>query len=376
MAVKKKVKVRARPKTGLAAAPLDDFDKLQWYSHYELDKKLAVDLQKGWVKKNYSSSDYTIISANSDYIFNASSFFTAYVHWLNSNLELPEKYASIPERMKHYYDECMVRGAQILRDKSFSKNDDDDDSTPVAIVRISPQQRLMNKINETIMADLDELVDAWIDKQEPEFDIYSKFKVHDLSGMAVAPVRKVIESWLSEYSDAYTGACEQAVEAYRHMSKPSLRKRVKTLEGMLSDLDRIKSAAKATRKVRVPKARAADKQVGKLAYCKESTEFKIKSIAPITIVGAMWLYVFNTKTREITEYVSGSTSGFEVKGTTIQNISEDSRKVRLRKPDDMLPILLSKTTKQIDNAWLKLTTKTSTPNGRINSDCILLRALR
>ena len=35
MAVKKKVKVRARPKTGLAAAPLDDFDKLQWYSHYE-----------------------------------------------------------------------------------------------------------------------------------------------------------------------------------------------------------------------------------------------------------------------------------------------------------------------------------------------------
>ena len=369
MATKKKV--RARVKTGLAAAPLDNFEKLQWYMHYELDKKPTVDLQKGWVKKNFSKEDYQAICANPDWTFTMSSFFTAAIHWMNNGLELPEKYSSIPQKMKEYFNEVVPKGKKLLIEKITTDAEDALKPAP-----LSPQQRLLNKINETIMADLDELVDAWIDKQEPEFDIYSRFKVHDLSGMAVPPVRKVIESWLSEFSDAYNGTCEQAVEAYSHMTKPALRRRVKTLEGMLADLNSIKSAAKATRKVRVPKARAADKQVMKLVYCKESTEFKIKSIMPITLIGAMRLYVFNTKTREAIEYVSSSTNGFEVKGTTLQNVDVSSRKVKLRKPEDMLPLLLNKTPKQIDNEWSKLTTKTSSPNGRINSDCVLLRVLQ
>ena len=62
--------------------------------------------------------------------------------------------------------------------------------------------------------------------------------------------------------------------------------------------------------------------------------FKITSILPITIVGAMRLYVFNVKTKELTEYVSSSPKGFEVKGTSLQNVGEESRKIKLRKPDE------------------------------------------
>lgn len=78
----------------------------------------------------------------------------------------------------------------------------------------------------------------------------------------------------------------------------------------------------------------------------------------------------------LTEYVSSSTSGFEVKGTSIKNIDvEQSKSVRLRKPELFLPIVLSKTVKQISNEWGKLTTKSSVPNGRINKDTILLRVM-
>ena len=39
----------------------------------------------------------------------------------------------------------------------------------------------------------------------------------------------------------------------------------------------------------------------------------------------------------------------------------------------MLPIVLSKTEKQLDKFWQDITTKISSPNGRINKDCILMR---
>ena len=50
-----------------------------------------------------------------------------------------------------------------------------------------------------------------------------------------------------------------------------------------------------------------------------------------------------------------------------------SKTATLRKPDDMLPIVLSKTEKQLDKFWQDITTKISSPNGRINKDCILMR---
>lgn len=66
--------------------------------------------------------------------------------------------------------------------------------------------------------------------------------------------------------------------------------------------------------------------------------------------------------------------GFQISGSTIKNIdSEQSRNVRLRKPEEFIPVALKKTPKQVDVAWSKLTTKTNKPNGRLNADTILLR---
>ena len=100
------------------------------------------------------------------------------------------------------------------------------------------------------------------------------------------------------------------------------------------------------------------------------------SINPVMIPGKEVLFVYNTKTRKLTQYSTNSTKGFEVSGTTIKNIGDESRVTTLRKPDDILPLILSKTIKQIDKqVWDTLTTKVSVPNGRINADCILLRVL-
>ena len=206
--------------------------------------------------------------------------------------------------------------------------------------------------------------------------MYDRFKFHGLTGAAVGPVKITVEGWLLDYEDAYHKRCDQAVEGYSHLKRSELNRRIKVCKEMLSDLDRIKSASKASRNVKVKGSVAIDKQVSKVQYKNEDNDFKIKSISPIQIPNKVRLYTFNCKYKVITEYVTDSTSGFVISGSTIKNFNKAaSRAVTLRKPDGYLPIFLSKTPKQIDEAWKDITTKTFVPNGRINKDTVLLRVL-
>ena len=133
---------------------------------------------------------------------------------------------------------------------------------------------------------------------------------------------------------------------------------------------------KANRAVRKPKVRTADKQISRLNYLKESNEFKLASVNPLTIVGSHRLFTFNTKNKILSELVSNSTKGFEVSGSTIKNVdNSESREITLRNPDQTLPEILKNTKRNIDKVWAELTTKTRTTNSRINSNTILLRIL-
>lgn len=370
MAARKKATVRARPKTGIAGAPMNQgFEIFKYYVHQEVDRKELTAITKPYVKANFSKEDAKAILANPEYNFYMYSLHAAAIYWTKLELELPSNYSQAIPRIKEFYSDLIEKGKLILEEKEASTK------AAANVVVLTPQQRLFNKIQDTVMTELDELEDAWIAGEEPDFNMYNCFKINGLSNAHIAPVLSRLEGWLLDYEDAYHKRCEQAVEGYSHVKRTVLRRRIKMVQDMIADLDRVKASAKATRKTRAPKPRAADKQVANIKYLKEDNEFKITSILPISIVGAMRLYVFNVKTKELTEYVSSSTKGFEVKGTTIQNVGDESRKIKLRKPEEILPIVQTKTPKQVDNTWQTLTTKTNSPNGRLNSDCVLLRAL-
>ena len=68
--------------------------------------------------------------------------------------------------------------------------------------------------------------------------------------------------------------------------------------------------------------------------------------------------------------------GFEITGSTIKNYDTKLSKItKLRKPEEILPLILNKTEKQILKVWKGLTTKIYEPTGRINKDCILMRVI-
>ena len=359
---KKKEIVRRK---GAALIPIQrGWEATKYYFQIEVTKKDIVGYIKTYVKNNFTKAQARKILAAPEYKFNIPHYgCTAF--WLNSKLDIDEKIQPFVNGIKKHCTELIDIGGEILNEKKNEKK---------VVISISPMERLQKKISETIMQDLLDLEDQWIEGEKVTIDLYKLFQTHSLSGSATLPVRQVVEGWLIDYEDAYHKRDEQAVEGYSHLKRPELNRRIKSCQDMLLDLDKIQSAAKANRKIRTPKVKAADKQVAKVQYKKEDPEFKLVSINPILLIGSRRLYAFHCKERYLIEYCTQSVNGFEISGTTIKNIdSVNSRQVRLRKPDEFIPIALNKTVKQIDTEWKKLTTKTTIPTGRINKDIILLR---
>ena len=366
---KKKV-LRARARTGLAGIPVDKgFNAVKDYFHLQVDKKDCVSQVKTWVKKNFPQPAKYIL-ANPEYHFSMT-HHAATAFWYNNDLYKNNDADgnTAKEFLNNLFDKMIPlieKGKVIYEEKQKANN----------IVSISPAVKLMRKINNTIMQELLDLEDKWIDGDDATINIYDRFKYHGLTNTAISHVKPMIEGWLLDYEDAYYKRCEQAVEGYSHLKKSTLNHRIKVCKAMLEDLERIRSATKATRNVKVKRPKSVDKQVAKVQYKKEDNDFKIVSINPIQIPTKTRLYAFNTKSKMVIEYVTESVNGFEISGSTIKNFSKgSSRTICLRKPLDFLPIVLQKTPKQIDAAWQTLKTKTKVPNGRINKDTILLRVL-
>lgn len=128
---------------------------------------------------------------------------------------------------------------------------------------------------------------------------------------------------------------------------------------------------------RKKKEKSAAKLVGRMLYLREHRDMQLTSIDPTGIVGAASLWVFNVKTRRLTAYHAKNSDGLTVSGSSIKNFdSEVSQTKTLRKPDEVITQLLSVSKGNSGKIMSALKTKKSTPNGRINRDTVLLRALR
>ena len=366
---KKKV-LRARARTGLAGIPVDKgFNAVKDYFHLQVDRKDCVSQVKTWVKKNFPQPSKYIL-ANPEYHFSMT-HHAATAFWYNNDLYKNNDADgnTAKEFLNNLFDKMipLIEKGKVLYEEKQKANN---------IVSISPTVKLMRKINNTIMQELLELEDKWIDGDDATINIYDRFKYHGLTNTAISYVKPMIEGWLLDYEDAYYKRCDQAVEGYSHLKRSALNHRIKVCQAMLADLERIRSATKASRNVKVKRPKSVDKQIAKVQYKKEDNEFKIVSINPIQIPTKTRLYAFNTNNKNVIEYVTESVNGFEISGSTIKNFSKGlSRTICLRKPLDFLPIVLQKTPKQINDAWKTLKTKTKVPNGRINKDTILLRVL-
>ena len=118
--------------------------------------------------------------------------------------------------------------------------------------------------------------------------------------------------------------------------------------------------------------------VKKLQYKQADERYKLQSIDPILIPRCQMVWVFNTKTRKLTQYNAVGRNGIMVKGTTLKDYDTDmSVSKTVRKPDQVLSKLLNTDGKiAMRNIWNTLTTTETKANGRINADTIILKVIK
>ena len=337
---------------------------LQWFSYFFGSKEnKEYHLKYAATVLGYNKKKIQALKALPDWKLNlglGSSIRMWAVGW-----EYPE---DLHERFKTRIEEKLVLGKQILKEKA---------SKPKKVV-ISPAERLKRKFYETVYEDWDILVvDKWMDGEfDIKFPVFDLYRSHNLKGAAINMLREIVQFEYDVVYDAYNKKCAQAVEAYSHIKKSDQKKMLKTMDNIFAELQRLTMSASATRKPRAMKRKTSDKQVENLKYLKDSQEAQLTSINPVLIPDKEVLYVYNVKQRNLFVYKADEGKGFEVRGSTLYNWTADESKVlKLRKPDDILPLIISQTVKQNDKTIKSLSTKVSVPTGRINKDCILLKCL-
>lgn len=274
--------------------------------------------------------------------------------------------------IKNEIDSILRRNVVKTQAQSSLNTEDSDVKT------LSPLQRLSNKVNDTILAELEAMIDDkdWTESQT-KVDSLNLIQLLKANSIPVKGLKEIY-AWLERYHVSLQNALDKDnefdIEGWAFLSKPGIRNRLKAIQDMITQLDKYSASNKKVRKPRKKKVKAAALQVKKLKYKESDDDYGIQSVSPLNVPGSRMILTFNTKNRKLGVYVADDP--IDVKGTTLKGWNEEkSFSLTIRKPDDIIPILLNKTERQFTKAIDELKTKRGNVNGRINKDTILLRTL-
>lgn len=358
MAIKRKTR-KAPPKTGILAAPYTSFNDLNNYLRTETDRKDVAGVIRTQMRQDYSGDELRLMLNAPDYFYHFNALPATVILWRQKGLT-PVNGWNFDGIMSKFYGE--------VRDAAEKKAEE---PKPIKGMIKTPHE-LMKEKTERFLAEVEYIVDQY--PHQPKFNMYNEMTLVSLAAVSARTVFDYYERLLDELRELVEKRTPDLVEAYDHLSVKERKAYYEFIKELVLDAKKYILAKKATRAIRTPRVKTADRQVAKLQYAKTSDEFKLTSINPMSIIGSMRLYVFNTKTRTVGEYLTQSSKGFQMKGTTLQGWDKErSRQTRLRKPEEGLNMIQTKTPTAIGKWWTTLTTKTNPCNGRINNDTILLR---
>ena len=255
----------------------------------------------------------------------------------------------------------------VKKQEALDKKNDEKKTRP----KISIQDRIQNQVEDFISV-VEGQADDFVDSgYKMKYDVYGDLTNRGCKSVHARKMKPFYIDCYNELVDVYNKDDEYVLEAWSHL-KPKYHKKMMDFYGIIvDDIDRIIKNATAQRKPRKRKTYSAERLVKNLKYQQEFSELKLVSVNPEKIIGAVELWVFNTRYNRLGVYRAvNSVRGFSVKGCTIQHFDEnESVQKTARKPKEALNVLNKRSLK----AMLKnMKTKEQPLTGRINSQTILL----
>lgn len=266
--------------------------------------------------------------------------------------------------------------SEINRLKNLVKN-----PSSVKTIKTEDKPKVKTTIQDKIkdaasthIGEINGLLDEFlINDVEPDFASY--LKSNNVSSQVSKLIPAAFKKTQAELEEAYLGKDKQMVEGYSNIKKVKLRKFIKLIDDLESACNQQVVSAKTIRKPRVQKAKPPSVVASKVKYMKEFAELQLKSVNPVSLVGASEAWVYNTKYKKLQVYRALDGQRLTVKGTSLVNydVSQSSSKT-LRKPE-VTKEVLDMTKKTFATFFKKLSTKDAAVNGRINEECIILKVL-
>ena len=269
------------------------------------------------------------------------------------------------------------------------------------------QERIASRVNEIL-----DPVEVWLDRynNNPErfnpetLKLVPLFKKEKVGGVHARKIQERFEEPYKEFKELldlrkknlkfkelddeedFDSDDRQLLEAYEDVSDETIKKGIQAYDNIFEACDYMISIANANRKPRKKKEKSPEQLVAKMQYKKEDTKLELKSIDPAEIIYAEELWVYNTKTRKLGHYVAKTLdprglnrpgTGLMVKGTSIKGFNEEaSVQKTLRKPEKQLEEFTNSGPKKVLEFYDAIKTMGIKLNGRINTEVLLLRAVR
>lgn len=212
---------------------------------------------------------------------------------------------------------------------------------------------------------------------DTEFSLYNDMKGKQIPGQYSQYVKEWAEAKLAHFTEVSSSKDSQIVEGYSNFNKRKMKAIIKFFETLIEDCDKYGQFKKANRKPRAVRKKSPADQIKNLKYKQKDDELNLTSARAIDIPGSEQVWLFNTKTRKLSVYVSDSSQGLQVKGTTLQNwLPEKSKQKTLRKPADQIKDLMASGKVKLRNFMDNIKSKEQAVNGRINIDTIILKITR
>ena len=282
------------------------------------------------------------------------------------------KGCSVPQQSSDYFDESIQKLFDMGKEAVQTKKEEVKKTIP----KVSIQERIREQVGNYI-AEIEEQVDLFVNEYKSDFNMYDWLRSSDVKAQQSNAIADYYRPLLSELILTQAGKDPDLNEGYKDVSKKQLKSFIEFVQMLVDDAATWGANQKTVRKTRVKKPQSVSKQVSKLKYQPEYKELKLVSINPADIIGCNQLWVYDTKDRKLKKFDAMGPAGLSIKGTTLQGFDpESSEQKKIRKPEQVLPNVLSGGKRILSKLLPDINTKGTIPNGRINTNMIILRAIK
>lgn len=242
----------------------------------------------------------------------------------------------------------------------------------VAATGPSPQEKIEALARRLYGEDIQGIVDqAWSTK-EYSFSMKSWLISNNVSPAVAEEIGGKLLPTVMEVKEAVEGEDEQLNESYSNWKAKDLKALLEWLQTLISDIIQHTQVVKAMRKPRVSSKTKAS-PVAKLKYLESFMELNLRSVDPISILGADEFYAYRTNRRFI-YYKAKDGETLQISGQTISGYDEEKSGAKtVRKPEEFFKNFNTGKV-SLRTAFNNINSSKGSAPPRISDDVILLKA--